>query len=273
MGGFNYGGGKGDGTNWSKERGDGTTPGGGSHGTGGGANVGEGGTMTDTINGVTMIFEGVHALDPGSSIHWGGETGNGNGDDNGGGSSGKKSIRSIPSHPNVLDSREFVGENETKRLFYSRVEKNIYAVSVTKEGEVDYSSLASGKHSGNNSSRNYDINKSKDQVKGYLKDEKEFLLEQSGIIADAGEKVSNHIGGQYKRYADEIANNLRNFQGKNIRNYNDALASLNNIMSNPSMKVKQGDKQPLINAMKNVNANDMANRFSHFGKLVMPLIG
>ena len=34
MGGFNYGG-KGDGTGWSSERGDGTAPGGGSHGTGG----------------------------------------------------------------------------------------------------------------------------------------------------------------------------------------------------------------------------------------------
>lgn len=33
MGGFNYGG-KGDGTGWSSERGDGTSPGGGSHGTG-----------------------------------------------------------------------------------------------------------------------------------------------------------------------------------------------------------------------------------------------
>lgn len=32
------------------------------------------------------------------------------------------------------------------------------------------------------------------------------------------------------------------------------------------MKVKQGDKQALINAMKSVNANDVANRFSHFGK-------
>lgn len=266
MGGFNYGGGKGDGTGWSRERGDGTTPGGGSHGTGGGANVGQGGTMTDTINGVTMIFEGVHALDPGSSIHWGGETGNGNNGDNGGGSPGKKSIRSIPSHPNVLDSHEYAGEDGTKRLFYSRVGKNIYGVSVTKEGNVEHSYLARGKNSGNNHSRNYDINQSKDQVRNYLKDEKDFLLEQSGIIADAGEKISNHIGGQYKRYADEIANNIRNFQGKTIRSYNDAIASLNNIMSNPSMKVKQGDKQALINAMKSVDANDMANRFSHFGK-------
>lgn len=41
MGGFNYGG-YGDGTNWSKERGDGPAPGGGSHGTGGGNSGGSG---------------------------------------------------------------------------------------------------------------------------------------------------------------------------------------------------------------------------------------
>lgn len=41
MGGFNYGG-FGDGTNWSKERGDGPAPGGGSHGTGGGNSGGSG---------------------------------------------------------------------------------------------------------------------------------------------------------------------------------------------------------------------------------------
>lgn len=38
----------------------------------GGPNVGHGGTLTDTINGVTMTFEGVHALDSGSGVHWGG---------------------------------------------------------------------------------------------------------------------------------------------------------------------------------------------------------
>ncbi|WOX37637.1 hypothetical protein R3983_11900, partial [Serratia marcescens] len=35
MGGFNYGGGKGDGTNWSSERGNEPAPGGGSQGNGG----------------------------------------------------------------------------------------------------------------------------------------------------------------------------------------------------------------------------------------------
>lgn len=44
---------------------------GGPTGFGGGPNVGHGGTLTDTINGVTMTFEGVHALDSGSGVHWG----------------------------------------------------------------------------------------------------------------------------------------------------------------------------------------------------------
>lgn len=44
----------------------------------GGPNVGHGGTLTDTINGVTMTFEGVHALDSGSGVHWGGDSGDGN---------------------------------------------------------------------------------------------------------------------------------------------------------------------------------------------------
>lgn len=50
MGGFNYGGGKGDGTGWSSERGDGTTPGGGSHGTGGRDSSSSGNTKGAAIN-------------------------------------------------------------------------------------------------------------------------------------------------------------------------------------------------------------------------------
>ncbi|CAI2535419.1 Colicin-Ia [Serratia ficaria] len=50
MGGFNYGGGKGDGTGWSSERGDGTTPGGGSHGTGGRDSSSSGNSKGAAIN-------------------------------------------------------------------------------------------------------------------------------------------------------------------------------------------------------------------------------
>ncbi|HAT3731637.1 colicin-B [Serratia sp. SSNIH2] len=171
-----------------------------------------------------------------------------------------------PGHANVSDGGQLYGDNSDKHMYYSRLGNKTYYVSVDKNGNVAHVSIASGTESGNNSARNNDKNKAADQVREYLKDEKEFLMEASGIIADAGEKISHHIGGQYKRYADEIANNLRNFQGRTIRGYNDALATLNNIMSNPSMKVKQGDKDAIINAMRTVDAQDMANRFGHFGK-------
>ncbi|MEX3557393.1 MAG: colicin-like pore-forming protein [Burkholderia sp.] len=298
MGGFNYGGGKGDGTGWSRERGDGTTPGGGSHGTGGGKNdrndakaagwdvmsPGDrhqtkwGVVVIDaegnpTMNGIVMTERNSSWVDydvggwPASTrvldslLRDNPPTGRNNSSPNQG-----KLRQGSPGHANVADGGQLYGDNSDKHQYYSRLGNKTYSVLVDKNGNVDFTSIVSGKESGNNSARNSDKNKAADQVREYVKDEKEFLMEASGIIADAGEKISHHISGQYKSYADEIANNLRNFQGRTIRSYNDALASFNNIISNPSMKVKQGDKDAIINAMRNVNAQDMANRFGHFGK-------
>lgn len=246
----------------------GGTPGGDSHGRGGGsdggANVGEGGTMTDTINGVTLIFEGVHALDdPDSSGHRGGDSSGGNNGDSSGGST----LKSSPGHPTVIYDGVLSLGSLNLRRFYTRVGKDsIFTVDVNEDGSIAGLEEVATPGDYNNPSWASRRDTSKQQVTAYLKDEKDFLLEASGIIADAGEKISQHIGGQYKRYADEVANNIRNFQGRTIRGYNDALASFNNIMSNPSMKVKQGDKEAIINAMRAVNAQDMANRFGHFGK-------
>lgn len=293
MGGFNYGG-KGDGTGWSSERGDGTSPGGGSHGTGGGKNdsndakaagwhVMSPGERHQTKWGTVIIDGEGHATMNGIVM----TEGNSSWVDYEGGStrildsllrdnppSGRnigtpkqgKLRQGSPGHPNVADGGQLYGDNSDKHQYYSRLGKKTYAVLVNKDNNVDFVSIISGTESGNNSARNSDKNKAADQVREYLKDEKEFLMEASSIIADAGEKISNHIGWQYKSYADEIANNLRNFQGRTIRGYNDALASFNKVMSNPSMKVNQGDKEAIINAMRNVNAQDMANRFGHFGK-------
>ncbi|MEE4411951.1 MULTISPECIES: colicin-like pore-forming protein [unclassified Serratia (in: enterobacteria)] len=290
MGGFNYGN-QGDGTSWSSESGDGS---GGSHGTGGGKNDGNG---SNSASWSTM--------NPGDKIKtpWGTLIINGQGQatmnglvmternsswvDYSGGSmrildsllrdkppAGRNTSNSpnqgphqaSPGHPNVADGGQLEGDNKDKHKYYSRVGSATYSVLVDKNGNVSYVSFESGKESGNMSSRNYDKNKAGDQVREYVKDEKDFLMDASGIIADAGEKISNHIGGQFKSYADEIVNNIRNFQGRSIRSYRDALASFNNVMSNPSMKVNQGDKEAIINAMRSVNAQDMANRLGHFGK-------
>ncbi|AHY06380.1 colicin-like pore-forming protein [Serratia plymuthica] len=247
---------------------------GGPTGLGGGPNVGHGGTLTDTINGVTMTFEGVHAIDSGSGIQWGGgDSGKGNNGGSKSGASGRNALRSIPGHPNVVDGGQLTGDNRDKHLYYSRTENFVYSVSIDRNGNEKGTFQVSRPKTNESDTRTswakgeeYRKSVAREQVRNYLNDEKNVLMEASGIIADAGEKISNHISGQYKRYAGEIANNLRNFQGKTIRNYNDALASLNNIMSNPSMKVKQGDKQALISAMKSVKASDLASRFGHFGK-------
>ncbi|MGQ1887805.1 colicin-like pore-forming protein [Serratia marcescens] len=240
---------------------------GGPTGFGGGPNVGHGGTLTDTINGVTMTFEGVHALDAGSGVHWGGDSGDGNKGGNNSGSSGAKNLQAIPSHTNVVFDRVVEIDSRKPRRYYTRVGKeSVFLVYVLKDDSISGLEEIAAPKNYHNPSWASRRDTAVRQVTAYVKDEKQFLMESSSIISDAGEKISSHIGGQYKRYADEVANNLRNFQGKTIRNYNDALSSLNKIMSNPSMKVKQGDKQALINAMKNVKASDMASRFAYFGK-------
>lgn len=81
-----------------------------------------------------------------------------------------------------------------------------------------------------------------------------------------GEKLSALAGAKYKAVADDIANSVKNFQGKNIRGYNDAMDSLNKVLSNPSLKISAGDKAALSNAMAHINANDMANKLGNLSR-------
>lgn len=205
--------------------------------------------------------------DSGKGISFGGGSGDGNKGGSNDGSSSGKNLKSVPGHPNVVYDGVTEVDSRKPRRYYTRVSKeSVFLVYVMQDDSIGGLEEVIRPKNYNKPSAASRQDTAERQVTAYVRDEKQFLMEASGIIADAGEKISNHIGSQYKRYADEVANNLRNFQGKTIRNYNDALASLNNIMSNPSMKVKQGDKQVLINALKSVNANDLAGRFSSFGK-------
>lgn len=97
-------------------------------------------------------------------------------------------------------------------------------------------------------------------------DAKETLIKTSALVADAGEKVGKYLGESYREVARKIADNIRNFQGKKLRSFDDAMASLNKITSNPAMKINKGDKDAIINAWKHINANDMANRLGHLGR-------
>ncbi|EHU3652385.1 colicin immunity protein [Salmonella enterica] len=97
-------------------------------------------------------------------------------------------------------------------------------------------------------------------------DENEALTKTSELIADMGDKIGEHLGDKYKAVAKEIAGDIKNFQGKTIRSFDDAMASLNKITSNPAMKINQADRDALVNAWKHVDAQDMANKLGNLSK-------
>lgn len=101
-------------------------------------------------------------------------------------------------------------------------------------------------------------------IKLYLlnEQEKNILITASEIISDAGGKISATLGGTYKALADEISGNIRNFQGKKIRSYQDALAAMNKIYANPRLRLAEADKNAVINAIRSLNYDDLAYRFS-----------
>lgn len=96
--------------------------------------------------------------------------------------------------------------------------------------------------------------------------ERETLSKTSGLIADVGDRMGEYLGDKYKSLANEIANDIKNFQGKNIRSYDQAMASLSKVTSNPAMKINKADKDAIVNAWKHVDAQDMANKLSNLGK-------
>ncbi|EHO4426229.1 colicin immunity protein [Salmonella enterica] len=96
--------------------------------------------------------------------------------------------------------------------------------------------------------------------------EKEVLAKTSELIISMGDKVGEYLGVKYKALAKEIAGEIKNFQGKKIRSYDDAMASLNKITSNPAMKINQADRDALVNAWKHVDAQDMANKLGNLSR-------
>ena len=98
------------------------------------------------------------------------------------------------------------------------------------------------------------------------KDEKEALTKASDIIADMGEKIGENLGDKYKAVAKEIADDIKNFQGKTLRSYEQAMASLKKILDNPGMKINKGDKDAIVNAWKSFKADDTAKKLANLSK-------
>ncbi|NIY48163.1 colicin immunity protein [Cedecea colo] len=97
-------------------------------------------------------------------------------------------------------------------------------------------------------------------------EERELLTKASELSASVGEGVSKHLGAKYRALSNEIAANIKNFQGKKIRTYNDAMRSLKKVLTNPGVKINKGDKDAIVNAWKHLNAKDMANKPGYLGK-------
>lgn len=104
------------------------------------------------------------------------------------------------------------------------------------------------------------------EVAEKAKDEREVLEKTSELIAGMGDKIGEHLGDKYKSIAKDIADNIKNFQGRSLRSFDDAMASLNKITSNPAMKINQADREALVNAWKYVDAQDMANKLGNLSK-------
>ena len=60
-----------------------------------------------------------------------------------------------------------------------------------------------------------------------------------------GDKVGEYLGDKYKALSREIAGNIKNFQGKTIRSYDEAMASVNKLMANPDLKINAADRMSL----------------------------
>lgn len=111
----------------------------------------------------------------------------------------------------------------------------------------------------------------RDTIKSFIdykaeRNELDVLEKASELIVTMGDKVGEYLGVKYKALAKEIADEIKNFQGRTIRSYDDAMASLNEILSNPGMKVYKGDKDALVNAWRQVNAQDMANKLGYMNR-------
>lgn len=96
--------------------------------------------------------------------------------------------------------------------------------------------------------------------------EKAVLTKASEIIISVGDKVGEYLGDKYKALSREIAGNIKNFQGKTIRSYDETMASVNKLMANPDLKINAADRDVIVNAWKAFDAEDMGNKFAALGK-------
>ena len=282
MAGFNYGG-QGDGTGWSSEKGSGPAPGGGGAGSGNGGSSATGGKngFNDTYGPAVSKAVG-NSLARSLGLNPAEFTGyfvneDGNvigisllvGGDAFGVNLGPAPVDApkangipngfIPKDKHFGGNVTFKGDLSDARIaeLNKIIQKNARFANMNQSGErIFHARLVTRQAKAEIEL----INKARNNQAS------DALSKASELISDMGEKLSALAGAKYKTVADDIANSVKNFQGKNIRGYNDAMKSLNKVLSNPSLKINAGDKVALSNAMAHINANDMANKLGNVSK-------
>jgi hypothetical protein len=96
--------------------------------------------------------------------------------------------------------------------------------------------------------------------------EKSLLLKASDIISSAGSEIASTLGAQFKAFSDELANDIKAFQGKTLRSYNDALTTLNSLTGNPALNFSAADKAAAANALKQINVKTIAQNLGGLAK-------
>lgn len=138
--------------------------------------------------------------------------------------------------------------------------------AAAEKAKADAAAKAAAEKAAAEAKAKAEAEKARKEAEEKANDEKAVLTKASEIIISVGDKAGEYLGDKYKVLSREIADNIKNFQGKTIRSYDEAMASVNKLMANPDLKINAADRDAIVNAWKAFDAEDMWNKFAALGK-------
>ena len=138
--------------------------------------------------------------------------------------------------------------------------------AAAEKAKADAAAKAAAEKAAAEAKAKAEVEKARKEAEEKANDEKAVLTKASEIIISVGDKAGEYLGDKYKVLSREIADNIKNFQGKTIRSYDEAMASVNKLMANPDLKINAADRDAIVNAWKAFDAEDMGNKFAALGK-------
>ncbi len=138
--------------------------------------------------------------------------------------------------------------------------------AVAEKAKADAEAKAAAEKAAAEAKAKAEAEKARKEAEEKANDEKAVLTKASEIIISVGDKAGEYLGDKYKVLSREIADNIKNFQGKTIRSYDEAMASVNKLIANPNLKINAADRDAIVNAWKAFDAEDMGNKFAALGK-------